>query len=334
VENILKLRESADFLYKYSHYDEAYYVYNQVNYRIWFALGFILTEINKFSSTFFSASFKTSLDFKNEFSVKSAESVFRKWFDLDLDQVWNELLFTTYYEIQCINNSDLLTSQIPQQKVIEKFLIVYFLINNAQEKWVNNLLRVFTPVMKEYKLEKLRVNLAERDVQKSLIDQAGIVKKTDWEQLNIDLLEYLNRIKEIHSKFYTDFSAVAGFYRKRTEKKAGSSEERTNQNYEKYERYEKYEKYEKYERYDNNQQKKEFNPKNATEFEKENYYGKILGLQGKLTRLQIRKKFLELVSKYHPDKVNDLGEEFIVMAEEKTRQIIEAYDWIKNKYGI
>lgn len=333
MENLIKLRESADFLYKYSHFEEAYNVYEQIYLRIWFALGYVLAEMNKFSSSFITGSFKATVDFKNDFNAKSAGSVFKKWYNLDLDQVWNELLFCTYYELQCVNNSDILTSQIPQQRVIKKFLIVYYLINNTQEKWVNTLLRFFTPVVKENQIEKIRINLPEKEILRNIVSQAENIKLTDWSLFNNDLLEYLHRVKEIHSKFYTELTSKIGPYKKNTGRREDKKQENQKEHYEKYERYEKYEKYERYEKF-GNPGKNEFNPKTATDFEKENYYGKILGLQGKLTKSQIRKKYLEMITKYHPDKVNDLGEEFIRMAETKTRDIIEAYQWISKKYSI
>ncbi len=105
---------------------------------------------------------------------------------------------------------------------------------------------------------------------------------------------------------------------------------------EQYESYEKYEKYESYERFEKHSFKKveEFDPAVATEFEKAKYYGGLLGLTGKVTKVQIRKNYLELISKYHPDKVFDLGEELKILAEKKTKQLNMAYEWMKNKYKI
>jgi len=66
----------------------------------------------------------------------------------------------------------------------------------------------------------------------------------------------------------------------------------------------------------------------------EHYYAKILGLTGKLTRTEIKKRYRDIVAKYHPDKVQHLGKEFQEMAEEKAKAINEAYDFFRERYGI
>jgi len=40
-----------------------------------------------------------------------------------------------------------------------------------------------------------------------------------------------------------------------------------------------------------------------------------------------------LVAKYHPDKVNHLAREFQDLAENKTKEINEAYQYFRNKYN-
>jgi len=63
-------------------------------------------------------------------------------------------------------------------------------------------------------------------------------------------------------------------------------------------------------------------------------FGKILGLNGKVSKHDIKTKYRELVQKYHPDKVSHLGEEFRELAHKKFKQINEAYEYFKAKYGI
>ena len=66
----------------------------------------------------------------------------------------------------------------------------------------------------------------------------------------------------------------------------------------------------------------------------EKKYLDILGIDEKFTSDEIKRKYRELLSKYHPDKVNHLGEEFQQIADNKTREIIAAYDFICRKYNI
>jgi len=48
----------------------------------------------------------------------------------------------------------------------------------------------------------------------------------------------------------------------------------------------------------------------------------------------IRKKYKELLAKYHPDKVQHLGIEFQEMAERKTKAIMEAYEFFQRKHNL
>ena len=63
----------------------------------------------------------------------------------------------------------------------------------------------------------------------------------------------------------------------------------------------------------------------------EEEYRQILGVTDKDSPATIRKKYTELLAKYHPDKVQHLGIEFQEMAERKTKVIIQAYDFLRKK---
>jgi hypothetical protein len=65
--------------------------------------------------------------------------------------------------------------------------------------------------------------------------------------------------------------------------------------------------------------------------DKESRYRKLLGLSGATTKQDVRKRFLEVIAKYHPDKVSHLAREFQSMAEEKSKALIEAYEYFRTK---
>ena len=64
----------------------------------------------------------------------------------------------------------------------------------------------------------------------------------------------------------------------------------------------------------------------------ERYFGRVLGLSGKISKADITNRYKQLIAKYHPDKVLHLGTEFQQMAEQKTKQINEAYEFFRRKY--
>ncbi len=59
----------------------------------------------------------------------------------------------------------------------------------------------------------------------------------------------------------------------------------------------------------------------------------ILGVGKESTETDIRSAYRRLVSQYHPDRVANLGEEFVKVAEEKFKVINEAYKEIKKERG-
>jgi len=66
----------------------------------------------------------------------------------------------------------------------------------------------------------------------------------------------------------------------------------------------------------------------------ERYYARTLGIDGPVTVNDVKRCYKKLVSQYHPDKVDHLGPELKKVAAQKSREINEAYEYFKKKYGI
>ena len=64
------------------------------------------------------------------------------------------------------------------------------------------------------------------------------------------------------------------------------------------------------------------------------YFASILGLNGEITVDEIKHSYKKLLLKYHPDRVEHLGTEFQDLANQKTRQIIEAFEYFRRKFSI
>ena len=67
--------------------------------------------------------------------------------------------------------------------------------------------------------------------------------------------------------------------------------------------------------------------------EKRDYY-EVLGVDKNASPDEIKKAYRRMAMKYHPDKVNNLGEDMKKSATEKFRSINAAYENIKNIRGI
>lgn len=66
----------------------------------------------------------------------------------------------------------------------------------------------------------------------------------------------------------------------------------------------------------------------------EERYARVLGLSTMFTATDVKRVYRELLAKYRPDKVNHLGAEFKSIAEVRTREIVEAYDYFRKKHDI
>jgi len=61
---------------------------------------------------------------------------------------------------------------------------------------------------------------------------------------------------------------------------------------------------------------------------------KILEITPDSTDAEVKKAYRKMASKFHPDKVHHLGEEFQKMAEDKFKSVNDAYQQIKKERGI
>jgi len=66
----------------------------------------------------------------------------------------------------------------------------------------------------------------------------------------------------------------------------------------------------------------------------ETRYARVLGLPQPFTTNEIRQRYRTLVASYHPDQVARLGPELQQMAAQKTREILEAYEYFRVKYRL
>jgi len=68
----------------------------------------------------------------------------------------------------------------------------------------------------------------------------------------------------------------------------------------------------------------------GTQFSQHDPY-EILGVNRHASESEIKNAYRKLANKYHPDKVNHLGDEFKSLAEKRFKEIQEAYQKLSVK---
>ncbi len=76
-----------------------------------------------------------------------------------------------------------------------------------------------------------------------------------------------------------------------------------------------------------------FDAENASEDEKTRHYARILGLSGRIAARDIKRQYRQLMAQYHPDKVGHLGEKLQNVAEKESKQIVEAYEYFRQRFN-
>ena len=111
------MRGIADSLLDRGKYEDAYCLYDEIYGQVWGVIGRLQNGLNDFGQSFLNNNFRSNLEFKNSYAIKAAESLFKKWFDLDINQTLNEMTFTTYGHLRCVCYSPHLSASIPAESI-------------------------------------------------------------------------------------------------------------------------------------------------------------------------------------------------------------------------
>ena len=211
-----KMRGIADNLFEQSRYEDAYCLYDEIYSRVWNAIGVVQNGINDFSCNYLGNSFQSSHKLRTTFTIQIAETVFKKWFGLDVDQTLNELTFTTFGHVQCICYSPFLNKTISADVVYNEFLILQTLVNEAdKDDWINQLCKIATPVTEDQRLKRIRPNLTDFKLKKVLTENAEKLKITDWKEVNVCILDYLFNMGIIRPNFIRQFKNSGTYFRQK-----------------------------------------------------------------------------------------------------------------------
>ena len=72
-------------------------------------------------------------------------------------------------------------------------------------------------------------------------------------------------------------------------------------------------------------------PENSSD-PRELAFAETLGLEKPYSEKEIKSAYRKLIAQYHPDRVSAMGSEIKELAEAKTKEINEAYDFFRNKF--
>ena len=136
-------------------------------------------------------------------------------------------------------------------------------------------------------------------------DRVYYQKRSSYEE-KIDTDESQSTYAHSYDKGYND----SKFYEK--EEKSETQEENKSEYQEEYS-------------YNSNQNKAKYSEEQIMAFR--------LDLRGKVSMQDIKNAYRKRIKEYHPDRVANLGKKLQELAQNESREIIEAYDYFMNKYG-
>ncbi len=327
-----KLRHSANTLLELNKFEDAFAVYDSISENIFYAAAYSNNLINNFSKNHFKKNSKEIISFKEQYLSKIFDNYCEQRFNLNSEQVLYEFQLSLFGALRSVSQSNTLCAVVPKEIYLAKTLLLQNSIIEEQICLPILISKTFTTLIENELSLKIKPNFTTDFISNQIIKNADKINHTDYSDSNNFLLDYLVQIGEIHSTLFKEIKNKINYNFNFRQKYKSSSKSHTKQEYEKYERYEKHEFYEKYERKTSSDA--EFDFTNATDFEKANYFGKLFGLKGRITKSQIRKIYIELINKYHPDKVSNLGDELKELAEKKTKLINIAYEYFKKKYKL
>ncbi len=324
MNTIERMRSIADMLLNQYKYSEAFTLYDELYKQIWGVFSTV-----RYSSAGYTDYFNLKKEgFEQTMQIRCLEPVLSalcvRILHLNLSAALGEFASIIHGRLRCINSSFQVRHYISPNSVFTEFAILYSLmLQPAYQHKVGPIFSYAGTVLDGNKRVKRVLSLYSRNMNEKLLAEYALSNKTNrLNKLNHLLLDYLLAAGERKSDLFKKVSKNIDpfsytFHYSDYAHTSGQSKNNERKSY-------------------RNTASSEyaFSPASATEEQKKNYYGKLMGLTGTMTKQEIRLKYIELVSQYHPDKVQHLGSELREFAETKTKEINAAYDWLKLKYGI
>jgi hypothetical protein len=322
MSTIEKMREVADFLINQKKYNEAYTIFDELYRQIWSIFGTVQCGITGYSTGYLGSRMSSYELLRKQYPEPAVNVLCTRLYSINLSLMLNEFIRIMQGHLQCISVSGQLRKETAPENVLNEFAVLYTLaLQPVQQRKLIPVFSIATAVIdRSNRVKRIVSNHPRTLVEKLLVEYAQKCTNNKLKSINSLLLDYLMNIGYRKSELFRRLSLIVGPYSYRY-----SSSQNFSSRYSSYGQYDQYHKY---------SSSRKFYSATATDEEKIAYYGKIIGLMGKVTKEEIRSKYIGLISLYHPDRVQHLGPELRELAEIKSKEINAAYDWLRTKYQI
>ncbi len=311
---IERMRQVADLLISQRRYRESYTIYDELHRQMWSVFGTVQSELAFSSPNSTWMHTPAGQSTRKVYAEPAASVLCARMYGVSLSLALEEFIRVIHGHLQCVACDPAVSGETPSELVLNEFLVLYTLVLQPErQKKITPIFAIVTAIVdRDHRFRRLRPNAYRSTVEKQLLEQAHRCKGTEWRGLNRLLADYLLNTGQTKGDLYARILALAGPFSSR---------------------------FHSWHSHSNRQDRRPngsrtFDVTEATDDEKRQYYGSLFGLSGKVTKSQIRSRYLESVALYHPDKVQHLGPELKQLAEEKTKEINAAYDWLSAKYEI
>ncbi len=290
---------NADALLEQDRYRDAYKLYSEVTEHLMQMLEESATSRKIAKGAGWVAAFLTGgFGPEDLIIVPLVNKFLMKFLGLDLVQTLQMLLIASTRKLFIIGLDRSISAEIPTKQVLVDFLISYRIIGESEDKkLLDSLLTLINPFAEDAALSGAETRYSENDLL-GVLHPETLRNHPQTFYLNGFLLLYLTDKELTGNSLYTSLRQGQSRY------------------------------YSSYQEY----YKAAAQPDD--EAAKAKYYGDVFNLQGKITKEDIRRRYRELMKRYHPDKLTGATEAEIKEAEEKVKKINEAYEYFKKKYNL
>jgi hypothetical protein len=313
-EAIEKMQGVAELLVRERRYREAFTLYDELYRQLWGLLGTVQSELALHGGL--PQVRPWQLSGLQSWHVESTANIFcARAYGMSLTSTLETLAGILRGHLRCLCSSPEVSAGISRDQVLAEFGLSYLIHGMPhRQRRVAPLFALVTAVVdRDHHLRWIRLNQPRSILEQFIVERLRTESDHEGRSLAGLLADYLRNTGETQTEFSRTVLRESGSHsrhsahgRRETYGRPGSTWSDA----------------------------PPFDPAGATEAEKKAHYGRLFGLQGTISRSEIRSKYLQSVALYHPDKVQHLGPELRELAERKTKEINAAYDWFKRTYDL